>query len=115
MPERQKSNDFENVQTRELQLKSKEELLKENETLSKLMKMKSEQFAVFKRFSSFSNKAKKNVFRSKLNPNGKYVLKETFANRKGASSPTSTKTSEFISKVRFYNIPVCCLSKRSHL
>ena len=44
MPKRQKSNNLENVQTPDLHLKSKQELLKENEKLSKLIETKIKQF-----------------------------------------------------------------------
>ena len=105
MPKRQKLNDLENVQTPELQLKSKKELLKENKKLSKLIKMKSEQLKKSSRFLRGSGglviKLRKKLLEANSHPNTKYVLKETFANRKGASSPTNTRTSEFISKVRF--------------
>ena len=89
MPKRQKSNDEGNVQTPELQLKSKEELLKETEKLTKLIKMISEQFKKSSRFLRGSRvlvtKLRKKLSEANSNPNSKYVLKETFTSRKGAS------------------------------
>ena len=81
MPKRQRSNDVENVQTPELQSKRKEELLKENEKLTKLVKMKSEQLKKSSRFLRgprvLVTKWRKKLLEANSNPNSKYVLKET--------------------------------------
>ena len=75
--------------------------------------MKSEQLKkssrVLRGSRVFVTKLRKKLLEANTNPNSKYVLKETFANRKGASSPTSTRTSEFISEVRFLQ-HTCLLS-----
>lgn len=54
-------------------------------------------------------KLRKKLLQTDSNPNNKYVLKQTFANKSGGTSPTSTRTSQFISKIRFLQ-HTCLLS-----
>ena len=54
-------------------------------------------------------KLRKKLLDAESKPKHSFVLKETFVSKKGDSSPTSTRTSEFISKIRFMQ-HTCLLS-----
>ena len=63
-------------------------------------------------------KLRKKILDAESKPKHSFVLKETFVSKKGDSSPTSARTSEFMSKIRFLehlNIPACCQSRKHHL
>ena len=46
-------------------------------------------------------KLRKKLLDAESKPKHSFVLKETFVSKKGDSSPTSARTSEFMSKIRF--------------
>ena len=98
----------------ELELRLKNETLqKENERLLRVITRKSQHL---KRISShlrgsrvLVTKLRKKLLDTESKPKHSFVLKETFVSKKGDSSPTSTRTSEFISKIRFMQ-HTCLLS-----